>query len=106
MDAALRDPRFKPVTAEELSELEVEVSVLSQPKKLARFEDLVPGRDGVILEHPEGHGVFLPQVWDETGWTREEFLRELASQKAGLAPDAWKTSTLLTFQDQIFAEQK
>jgi AmmeMemoRadiSam system protein A len=105
MDAALRDPRFRPVTVEELPELEVEVSVLSPPKKLERLEDLVPGRDGVILEHPHGHGVFLPQVWDETGWTREEFLSELASQKAGLPPDAWKTATLLTFQDQVFSEK-
>jgi len=43
-------------------------------------------------------------VWDETGWTRVEFLRELASQKAGLSPDAWQQATLYTFQAQIFEE--
>lgn len=105
LDAALHDPRFSPVTAEELPELDVEVSVLTPPQKLADPSDLIAGRDGVILEH-EGHrGLFLPQVWDETGWTRVEFLRELASQKAGLPPDAWKQATLSTFQDQIFSER-
>ena len=105
MDAALRDPRFAPVTADELPDIHVEVSVLTPPVKLPNASDLVAGRDGVVLS-AEGHqGVFLPQVWDETGWTRVEFLRELASQKAGLPPDAWQRATLFVFQDQIFEEE-
>lgn len=104
LDAALRDGRFQPVTAQELSELHVEVSILTTPAKLSDPKELVPGRDGVILEHQGHRGVFLPQVWDETGWTRVEFLRELASQKAGLPPDAWERATLYVFQDQIFEE--
>ncbi|MBI4341646.1 MAG: AmmeMemoRadiSam system protein B [Candidatus Omnitrophica bacterium] len=103
-DAALRDPRFAPVTAEELPQLHVEVSVLTPPVKITNADEIVPGRDGVILEAGGHSGVFLPQVWDETGWTRVEFLRELASQKAGLSPDAWQQATLHTFQDQIFSE--
>lgn len=103
-DAALRDHRFAPVTAEELPELQVEVSVLTLPVRLADSAELVPGRDGVILEHEGRSGVFLPQVWDETGWTRLEFLRELASQKAGLPPEAWQQATLSVFQDQVFEE--
>ncbi|MBI3330935.1 MAG: AmmeMemoRadiSam system protein B [Candidatus Omnitrophica bacterium] len=106
LDAALRDGRFQPVAPEELSQLHIEVSVLTPPVKLARLGDLVAGRDGVILEHQGRHGVFLPQVWEETGWTRLEFLRELASQKAGLAPDAWKQATLYVFQDQTFEEPR
>ena len=104
MGAALRDHRFQPVTAEELKEIDVEVSVLTPPAKLEQLNDLVPGRDGVILESQDHSGVFLPKVWEETGWTRMEFLRELASQKAGLPPDAWKSATLSTFQDQVFSE--
>ena len=78
--------------------------MLTDPVPLSDIRELVPGRDGVILED-EGHsGVFLPQVWDETGWTRVEFLRELATQKAGLPPDAWQHATLSVFQDQVFAE--
>jgi len=105
LDAALRDPRFPPVTAEELGALEIEVSVLTKPERLAGLEELVPGRDGVILSHDGHQGVFLPQVWDETGWTRVEFLRELASQKAELPPDAWQRAALFTFQDQVFTER-
>ena len=104
LDAALHDTRFKPVSPEELADLHVEVSVLTVPVKVSDPKDIMAGRDGVILAY-EGHsGVFLPQVWEETGWTQVEFLRELASQKAGLPPDAWKQATLYTFQDQIFEE--
>ena len=104
LDAALRDHRFSPVSPDELAEIEVEVSVLTPPVKLQDPKELVAGRDGVILEHEGRHGLFLPQVWDETGWTRVEFLRQLASQKAGLPPDSWKQAILSTFQDQIFSE--
>lgn len=104
VDSALRDPRFPPVTPEELDRLHIEVSVLTKPVKVASAAEIVPGRDGVVLE-AEGHsGVFLPQVWDETGWTRVEFLRELANQKAGLSPDAWQQADLYTFQAQVFEE--
>lgn len=104
LDAALRDHRFAPVSPEELPELHVEVSVLSPSVKLEDLDELVAGRDGVVLEAEGRSGVFLPQVWEETGWTRVEFLRELASQKAGLAPDAWQRATLYTFRDQVFEE--
>lgn len=103
-EAALQDHRFAPVAADELEELRVEVSVLTPPVKLGSPNKLVAGRDGVVLESQGRSGVLLPQVWEETGWTRVEFLRELASQKAGLAPDAWQHATLYTFQDQIFEE--
>ena len=104
LDAALRDTRFAPVRAEELDGIHVEVSVLSRLTPIASADELVAGRDGVVLEHPEGRGVFLPMVWKETGWTRAEFLRELASEKAGLAPEAWREAQLYVFQDQVFEE--
>ncbi len=105
LDAALHDARFTPVNPDELPEIQVEVSVLTPPVRIKDPHEIVAGRDGVVLAY-EGHsGVFLPQVWDETGWTRIEFLRELASQKAGLPPDAWQRATLSTFQAQIFEEE-
>jgi AmmeMemoRadiSam system protein B/AmmeMemoRadiSam system protein A len=104
LDAALRDPRFPPVRGEELDEIHIEVSILSEPHSVADPQDIVAGRDGVVLEHEGHHGVFLPTVWDETGWTRVEFLRELASQKAGLHPDAWRQASLSVFQAQVFEE--
>ncbi len=104
IDAALHDQRFSPVGPGELDELHIEVSVLTTPVAVSGVEAIVPGRDGVILESQGHSGVFLPQVWDETGWTQVEFLRELSSQKAGLSPDAWQNSTLRTFQAQVFEE--
>ena len=106
LDAALKDSRFQPVSPEELDDLRVEVSVLTPPRKLDQPKDLVAGRDGVILEYQGHSGVFLPQVWEETGWTRMEFLRELASQKAGLPPDAWQRASLSVFNDQIFEDER
>jgi len=105
IEAALKDSRFAPVTAEELDEIHVEVSVLTPPVKVAHPGEIVAGRDGVVIEYSGHRGVFLPQVWDETGWTRVEFLRQLASQKAGLPPESWQQATLYVFQDQIFEEE-
>lgn len=104
LEAASHDSRFSPVVPQELAQMNVEVSVLTEPVKLDDVEDLVPGRDGVILEYRGHTGVFLPQVWDDTGWTRVEFLQELAAQKAGLPPDSWQKAALYTFQDQVFVE--
>jgi len=104
LDAALRDPRFPPVSKEELGEITVEASVLTSPTPIRNAGEIVAGRDGVVLTRADHSGVFLPQVWHETGWTRVEFLRELASQKAGLDPDAWRQAQLFTFQDQAFEE--
>ena len=104
VDAAVHDGRFAPVSAEELPDLRVEVSVLTPPAPVTHPDEIVPGRDGVVLEYQGHSGVFLPQVWEETGWTRIEFLRELASQKAGLPPDAWQQAALSIFQAQVFEE--
>ncbi len=104
LEAAVRDPRFRPVEADELDSLHLEVSVLTPRRRLGGPSELVAGRDGVHLELGQHHGVFLPTVWDETGWTRLEFLRELASQKAGLQPEQWREATLYVFQDQVFEE--
>ncbi|HSG76464.1 MAG TPA: AmmeMemoRadiSam system protein B [Burkholderiales bacterium] len=91
LGAALRDPRFAPLTREEWSRCQVEVSVLSPPKPL-RFADeaellaqLRPGEDGVILEYEGKRGTFLPQVWEGLPETRR-FLEELM-RKAGIPAD-------------------
>ena len=104
LDAALRDARFEPVRGEDLDEIHVEVSVLTPRRRLEDLRELVPGRDGVVLEYQGRSGVFLPVVWESSGWTRVKFLRELASQKAGLPPEAWRKARLYVFQDQIFEE--
>ncbi len=90
MGAALADPRFLPVTAEEAADLEVEVSVLSA-LEAARPEQIEVGRHGLVVALEGRRGVLLPQVAAGRGWTRERFLEETCA-KAGLPPDAWKDS--------------
>jgi len=91
--AALADPRFDPVRADELDEIEVSVSVLSPPRPLPveRFADLVdalhPGQDGLVVVAGGHRATFLPSVWEELP-DPLAFLDALW-RKAGLAPRAW-----------------
>jgi AmmeMemoRadiSam system protein A len=86
--AALDDPRFPPVGAEELAELDVEVSILTPPRPLEEPGDFVPGRDGIVVEARGRRGLLLPQVATEMGWGAAEMIAG-ACEKAGLRPDAW-----------------
>jgi len=79
-----------PVSAEELNEIEIEISVLTVPTRIKSIEEIELGRDGVIIKRGMGQGVFLPQVAREVGWSKEEFLSHLARDKAGLEAEAWK----------------
>ena len=103
-DAALEDPRFEPVSPDELAELRVEVSALSPPAPVASWRDIVLGRDGMTLEKDGAFAVFLPQVAPEQGWDLETTLSYL-SRKAGLSPDAWRNGAKFeTFQAEVFHE--
>ena len=108
IESATGDPRFSPVTYEELQDVEIEISVLTVPKRVKSSDEIVLGRDGVIVKRGFNQGVFLPQVADETGWSKEEFLSQLCWQKAGLSPDAWKDpeTELYTFQAEVFSESE
>jgi len=105
--AASQDPRFTPLTAAELKGIHLEISVLSKPRRIKDASEIQLGRDGVIVSAGDHQGVFLPQVADETGWSKEEFLSQLCSQKAGLPPDAWKdpNTALYVFTADVFAEK-
>ncbi len=98
--AAFQDPRFKPLSFEELSSIRIEVSLLSAMKPMT-FRDeadalsqLRPGVDGVVLESGSNRGTFLPQVWENLPEPRS-FLTEL-KRKAGLAPDFWDAGVRLS----------
>lgn len=106
--SATSDPRFRPVSKDELPEIDIEISVLSIPRQAHNVEDIIMGRHGVIVQRGFHRGLFLPQVADETGWSREEFLSQLCSQKAGLSPDAWKDpkTRLDIFTAQVFSEKE
>jgi MEMO1 family protein len=107
-NAALRDPRFPAVTADELDDITVEVSVLTRPQPLSYndpedlLEKLVPGRDGVILEKGGHHSTFLPQVWEQLP-DKKAFLEHL-SQKGGMPRDGWKTAKVKTYRAVHFSE--
>ncbi len=102
VSAGLHDPRFPPVTANELGSLSFEVSVLTEPTPVKGPEDIVIGRDGVILSKRGRSAVFLPQVAPEQGWDVPMMLKYL-SLKAGLGADDWKTGAAFeTFQAQVF----
>lgn len=104
LQSAFEDPRFSPVTARELPDLEVEISVLTPMKPVSGPNDIVVGRDGVLLQKGGKSAVFLPQVAPEQGWGRDEMLNHL-SQKAGLPSGAWRDgASFLTFQAIVFGE--
>lgn len=102
--AATEDGRFQPVAKDELDELEYEISVLSVPERISRWQDISLGEDGIIIKKGLKSGVFLPQVALETGWDREELWRQLCSQKAGLDKDCYldPQAELSVFQAQVF----
>ena len=105
LQSAFEDPRFGPVTSRELADLEVEISVLTPMKQVSGPNDIVIGRDGVLLQQKGRSAVFLPQVAPEQGWGRDEMLDNL-SQKAGLPAKAWREpgACFLTFQAIVFSE--
>jgi MEMO1 family protein len=106
IQAAFNDRRFRPLTAEELNDTDIEISVLTPMKQVAGVVDIVVGRDGVLLSKKGRSAVFLPQVAIEQGWNREELLDNLC-QKAGLAAGSWKKEAQLsTFQAVVFSESE
>ncbi len=110
VNAAFNDPRFKPLSAEELADLEIEVSILTEAEPLA-FNDsdelirkLRPGIDGVIIRDGIHSATFLPQVWEQIP-VPADFLTHLC-RKAGMAGNRWQRPglTVLAYQVQYFAE--
>ena len=95
INAAFDDPRFDPLSKNELDAIKIEISVLNLPEKL-EYKDaadllkkLIPLKHGVILKQGFYQATYLPQVWEDLG-DKELFLGSLC-QKAGLYPDEWKT---------------
>ena len=96
------------VKSKELDNIDIEISVLTPLKKVSSYKDVsIPG-DGVLVRSGFNSGVFLPQVADETGWNREQFLTYLCAHKAGLPPDAWKEpgTEIYIFSAEVFSEER
>jgi MEMO1 family protein len=101
--AALRDPRFFPVTAEELPDLSYEISVLSPLRHITESAQIEVGRDGLLVKHHEKEGLLLPQVAADKHWDRTRFLQETC-HKAGLPADGWKDeeTDVFRFTAEVF----
>ncbi len=107
--AAVEDFRFlaDPITPGELSDIDIEISVISPLEKIDDPLDIELGTHGIYIRRGGRTGCFLPQVATETGWGKEEFLSHCCAGKAGLSPDAWKESEteVLRFTAEVFGEQ-
>jgi len=98
------DPRFAPVTIEELETLSIEISALSPEREVLSIQEIEIGRHGLIIERGYRRGLLLPQVATEHGWNVETFL-EHSCLKAGLPRDAWKhDARILIFEAEVFGE--
>ncbi len=105
IQSAFNDTRFYPLTLEELAETEIEISVLTPYKLIRSSDEIILGRDGVVVKKNNRQAVFLPQVAEEMNWNKEQLLENLC-RKAGLRSDDWKNSQLFTFQAEIFEESE
>ncbi len=107
VSAATEDPRFNQIQPSELDDLEIDVSVLSPLQMVENPLDFELGRHGIYIKKDSTTGCFLPQVAVDTGWTREEFLTQCCSTKAGLSPDAWKKNDVdvYIFTSEIISEK-
>lgn len=112
LNAAFHDYRFSPLTEKELDRVDIEISILTEPKPLEYLDssDLLKklrvNVDGVIIRKGTHSATFLPQVWEQLP-RPEDFLNHLCA-KAGLPTDAWRKTGLevMTYQVQYFEEEK
>lgn len=112
INAAFHDPRFAPLSAAELDLVEIEISILTEPKPMEYHDSadllkkLRPNVDGVTISAGHTSATFLPQVWEQLP-KPQEFLSHLC-MKAGLSADAWKNRKLevSTYQVQYFEEHR
>lgn len=108
--AALEDPRFPPVTKDELAAISLEVTILTVPEPLEgdpvkRPQQVIVGKHGLVVRGMGTSGLLLPQVATEYGWDAKTFL-DHTCMKAGLSEKCWtsKNVEILTFEGQIFSE--
>jgi AmmeMemoRadiSam system protein A len=104
--AALRDPRFSAVQPDELSTVDIEISLLTPLTVVTDPATIEVGRHGICISHGYHRGVLLPQVASEHGWDREVFLDQTCV-KAGLPPGTWRDPQcrIEVFEAVVFGER-
>ena len=100
--AAFEDPRFMPVTRDELDDLDIEISVLTPMRRIQSLDEFELHRHGIYIKKGHRSGTFLPQVADEVNWTKEEFVGHCSQDKAGLGWDGWRDAELYVYEAIVF----
>lgn len=105
--SAFEDPRFYPLTEEEVNHIEIEVSVLSPLRQIKSIDEIKIGEHGLVIQKGPFHGLLLPQVATRYNWTVKEFL-EHTCQKAGLSKNEWKDpqTKIEVFSAEVFSESE
>jgi AmmeMemoRadiSam system protein A len=104
--ASSEDPRFPAVSADEVPQLTIELSILGPLEPIHGPSEIEIGRHGLVVEQGWHRGLLLPQVATERQWTAETFLAQTC-HKAGLPLDAWKHgATLWRFDAEVFGEDE
>jgi len=103
--AASQDPRFQPMSRDELDNFSLEITVLSPLEKINDTNLIEVGTHGIYIIKGHNRGVLLPQVATEYGWDRETFLRQTCL-KAGLSENSWQLpdADIYIFSGQIMHE--
>lgn len=107
VSAAASDPRFPPVTLDELNDIVVEISVLTPFRTISDVSEIEVGKHGLFIKRSYNQGLLLPQVPAEYKWDRKQFL-EHTCMKAGLSTDAWKDdeTEIQIFSAIVFGENE
>jgi len=100
--AAFEDPRFVPVSHEELDDIDIEISVLTPMRRIQSLDEFEMHRHGIYIRKGYRSGTFLPQVADEVNWTKEEFVSHCAQDKAGIGWDGWRDAELYVYEAIVF----
>ena len=106
ISSSTKDYRFSSVEKEELSKIEIEISVLSPLKLIKSIDEIELGKHGIYIKKGFSSGTFLPQVAKETGWTKQQFLGHCAQDKAGVGWDGWKDAEIYIYTADVFSEKE
>ncbi|MCE5329056.1 AmmeMemoRadiSam system protein B [bacterium] len=106
-EAALNDPRFYPLTAKDLENINIEISVLSPFKLINNINEIIVGKHGLFIKRGFYQGLLLPQVATDYNWDRIQFLKETC-KKAGLYENSWqeKSCEIYIFSATVFSEEE
>ncbi len=100
--AAFEDPRFMPVTKDELDDIDIEISVLTPMRRIQSLDEFQLHKHGIYIKKGYRSGTFLPQVADEVNWTKEEFVGHCSQDKAGIGWDGWRDAELYVYEAIVF----